>query len=346
MERPKAATLADVARRAQVSNATVSRVINGVDVVSATTRNRVQRAIAELGYRPDERARALARGQSRTLGLIVSNLENDFYLDIFQALETEARRWDYEVVVANTDYRTERLVSSIRAMVAQRVAGLAIVVTEIEPAVVRELAAEGLPVVVYDCAVPAANFATIQIDDYSSTRRIVDYLYSAGHRRFAFVGHHTRHEPLRARERAFRDVLRAHPDAFFQIVTDADSPDGGLRAARTLVTSDLAPTAVVCLNDFMAIGVMKGLREAGLRVPEDVSVTGFDDISLAKFASPALTTMAVPREWIGRLAASALIPGAGGIALGQEIVVDPELLVRDSTAPCRAPLGPEAAPVR
>jgi len=332
MERQRSPTLADVARRARVSNATVSRVINGVDVVRSGTRSRVLRAIEELGYRPDERARSLARGTSRTLGMIVSNLKNHFFLDIFQALEGEARRWGYEVVVANTDYRVERLVRGIQGMIARRVSGLALVVTELEPSIVSDLGEQPLPVVLYDVGQPSANVTTIKINDYQSTRRVVDYLYLQGHRRFAFVGHHTSHDPLRARERAFLDGMRSYGDEVrFETIGDSDSPFGGLRAARQLIRSDFRPTAIVCVNDFMAIGVLRGLREAGLRVPEDVSVTGFDDISVAKFAFPPLTTMAVPRDWIGRSAAAALIPEAEGVALGEELQVDPELLIREST---------------
>jgi DNA-binding LacI/PurR family transcriptional regulator len=346
MTGPKSATLMDVARLARVSTATVSRVVNSSGTVRSVTRSRVLRAIEELDYRPDERARALARGESRTLGMIVSNLKNDFFLDIFQALEGEARRWGYDVVVANTDYHAGRLVSCVRSMVARRVAGLALVVTELEPELAQELGEQPLPVVLYDVGLPAPNVTKIQISDYQSTRRIVEYLYTHGHRRFAFVGHHTGHDPLQARQRAFLEAMRDYgSQVSHKLVADSDSPYGGLRATRQILGSGFRPTAVVCLNDYMALGVLKGLREAGLEVPRDVSVTGFDDVSLAKFANPALTTMAVPRDWIGRSAAAALIPDANGGNLGREIQVDPELLIRESTGPAPTLDDPVGDPV-
>jgi len=321
-----------------VSNATVSRVINGLAVVRSDTRMRVERAIEDLGYWPDERARSLARGSTRTLGMIVSNLRNHFFLDIFQALEEEARRHGYDVVIANTDYRPERLVRAIEGMTARRVSGLALVVTELETSVAADLAEHTLPVVLYDVGEPSANVTKIKLQDYESMRRIVDYLYNQGHRRFAFIGHHETHDPLQARKRAFvESMLEYGKSVAYESLADADSPTGGLSATRQLIRSAFRPTAIVCLNDFMAVGVLKGLREAGLRVPEDVSVTGFDDISLARFAYPPLTTMAVPREWIGRSAAAALIPEADGVRLGEELLVEPELLIRESTGPVPQP---------
>src|ERR1041384_1759777 len=149
--------LEQVARRARVSTATVSRVLNNASVVKTTTRARVMKAIEELKYPPNLHARNLAGGKSRTIGVIVSNLENPFFFDIYKTIESDAHESGYEVVMANTDYRSEQLVSSIRLMIGRRVAGLAVIVSEMEPALIDELSESGIPVGFYDVGAPRKN---------------------------------------------------------------------------------------------------------------------------------------------------------------------------------------------
>jgi len=329
-------TLQEVARRAKVSPATVSRVLNQTGRVREVVRTRVLKAIDELDYHPNLHASTLARGHSRTLGLIVSNLENPFFLDIFQALEARAHSKGYEVVVANTDYRPEQLVTQAKLMQGRRVAGLAVVVSEMEPTLIARLAHCRMPTVVYDVGTGASHCASIRTDYARGTRRVVEYLSSLGHRRFAFVGHHTALAPLHVRQRAFADAVRdcCGPETRTVEVADEDSPAGGFRATRQLLAAGFSPTAVVCVNDFMAFGVTRALREQGLVVPRDVSVVGCDNISLSEFACPALTTIDVPRGRIGHLVGEALMPvGEASDLWGRETVIEPELIIRDSTGP-------------
>src|SRR5215470_14955908 len=146
--------LEQVARRAKVSTATVSRVMNNASVVKNSTRQRVIKAIEELKYHPNLHARNLAGGKSRTVGVILSNMENPFFFDIYKTVESDAHNEGYEVVAANTDYRSEQLVASIRLMIGRRVAGLAAIVSEMEPALIDELNDSGIPVVFYDVGAP------------------------------------------------------------------------------------------------------------------------------------------------------------------------------------------------
>jgi DNA-binding LacI/PurR family transcriptional regulator len=329
-------TLQEVARRAKVSSATVSRVLNNTGRVKENARSRVLRAIDELNYHPNLLARTLARGRSRTLGLIVSNLKNPFFLDIFQALEADAHEKGFEVVVANTDYRPEHLVTQAKLMQGRRVAGLAVVVSEMEPTLVAELLESRIPVVFYDVGMAARRCAKIRTDYARGTRRVVEYLYCLGHRDLAFVGHHTALAPLNVRQSAFLDAVRdcCGQSARTEVVAEEDSPAGGLHATRQLFATGFAPTAVVCVNDFMAFGVSRALREMGLAVPRDVSVVGCDNISLSEFACPPLTTINVPRERIGHLVSEALMPDGEVSGLwGREMVIEPELIIRDSTGP-------------
>ncbi len=331
--------LEDVARRAKVSTATVSRVLNDTGRVRATTRARVLKVVEELRYRPDLHARTLAGGKSRTLGLVVSNLSNPFFLDVFQALESDAHRRGYEVVVANTDYRPQRLASCVHLMLGRRLAGLALIVSEREPSLIDELRDSGLPLVFLDVGPPGPNVTSIRVDYYKGTQKLTEYLFSLGHRRMAFVGHHTRLEPLHDRKRSFLEaVKRFSGEAEFSTAVGSDSPDGGRQAAQHLLESGFDPSAIVCVNDFMALGVLRELKARGLNVPEDVSVAGCDNISLSEFACPTLTTMNIPRERIGHTICKALVPDPeASPVLGREIFIEPELIVRESTGPARCP---------
>jgi DNA-binding LacI/PurR family transcriptional regulator len=203
-------SLDEVARRAGVSTATVSRVLNNLDVVKSSTKARVQRAIKELNYHPNLHARTLAGGKSKTIGLIVSNLENPFFFDIYRALETEAHRHGYEVVAAHTGYSPEQLVRSVRLMIGRRVAGLAAIVSEMDRALIRELGDAGIPAVFYDVGTVGKNISNIRFNYRKGIDRIVDYLRDLGHTRLAFVGHHSALGPTSERETAFVEAVSRH----------------------------------------------------------------------------------------------------------------------------------------
>jgi LacI family transcriptional regulator, galactose operon repressor len=326
--------LQEVAKRAGVSTATVSRVLNNEFVVKKATRARVMKAIAALNYYPDLNARSLAGGRSRTLGMIASNLENPFFFDIFRVLEADAHAHGYELFAANTDYQPERLVRSVRLMIGRRVAGLAVIVSEMDPDLIRELDERKIPTVFYDVGSAKHKMSNIRVNYRKGIERIVDYLRSLGHARFAFVGHHSKLSPTSERQTTFAETVSRHADTEWRIVTNQDGPDGGKAAVRELFATNFYPTAIICVNDFMALGVLRELRDRGLRVPEDVSVTGFDNINLSQYCSPPLTTVHIPRERIGHLAFEALVPeSAKGKPPGHEVLVDPEFVLRESTGP-------------
>src|SRR5258706_4236230 len=326
--------LEQVARRARVSTATVSRVLNNANVVKTTTRARVMKAIEELRYYPNLHARSLAGGKSRTIGVIVSNIENPFFFDIYKTMESDAHARGYELVMANTDYRSEQLVTSIRLMIGRRVAGLAAIVSEVDPSLIDELAASRIPVVFYDVGAPRRNITNVRVNYRRGMEKVVDYLHSLGHRRLGFVGHHAMLGPINERMRAVQDaVSRFTPALEVRTAADADTLEGGRQATRALLSNGFLPTAIICVNDVTAVGALRELRERGIRVPEDVSVTGFDNIKLSEFCYPALTTVHIPRERIGHIISDILIPKPGGSPIEHEIVIDPEFVLRESTGP-------------
>ncbi len=329
-------TLEEVARLAGVSTATVSRVINNRGPVRESTRRRVLEAARRLRYQPNLHARTLAGGKSRMIGMVASNIDNPFFIDIFRSFETEAARHGYEVVLKHSDYSRKRLLGVIETLVGQRAAGLLIAVAEADESVVEELRESKLPVVFCDGGWASERMSAIKVRYATGMQRVVEHLYGLGHRRFAFLGHHLGLAAARERERAFTEAAELHSaDVRYVIEEGDDSPDGGRQALQQVLRSGLAPTAVVCANDFMAIGVLTELRSHGLSAPDDVSVAGFDNIEFSRHVYPALTTVSVPRDRMARLAAFALIPQESGHPKGREVVIDPELIVRESTGPAR-----------
>ncbi len=326
--------LEEVARRAKVSTATVSRVLNNASVVKSTTRARVMKAITELRYHPNLHARNLAGGKSRTIGVIVSNMENPFFFDIYKAVESQAHSLGYEVLVANTDYSSGQLVNSIRLMIGRRVEGLAAIVSEMAPELIDELGDSRIPVVFYDVGTPRRNITNIRVNYRRGIEKVVDFLHTLGHRRLGFVGHHAMLGPINERMKTVLDAVARIPELEVRAAADSDTLEGGRAATKELLDSGFHPTAIICVNDMMAVGALRELRERGLRVPEDISVTGFDNVKLSEFAYPALTTVHIPRDRIGRIICDRLIQAdEKSTVADREIVIDPEFMLRESTGP-------------
>jgi DNA-binding LacI/PurR family transcriptional regulator len=217
-------------------------------------------------------------------------------------------------------------------MIGRRVAGLAVVVSEMAPELMEELTESGVPAVFYNVGTARANITNVRVNYRRGTEQVVDYLYGLGHRRLGFVGYHAVLVPLNERVKAVTDAVGRIPELEVRIAADADTLEGGRQATRALLNTGFQPTAILCVNDIMAVGALRELRERGLRVPEDISVTGFDNVKLAEFCHPALTTVHIPREHIGHIISGSLLSGnpASGDA---EIVIEPELLLRQSTGP-------------
>ncbi len=290
----------------------------------------------ELNYHPNLLARGLAKGENRCLGMVASNLENPFFLDILVSLESIARMRGYEVAVANTNYQPGGLVCSVRLMIGRRIAGLALIASETNTGLFHELEESGLPVVIYGVGMAAGNVSSINTNYLNGMHKVVKYLRSLGHYRLAFVCHHLAVGSAPERKKAFLDVISHFPEVEYTVVADGDSPQGGQQATRQLLASGFRPTAIISANDYMALGVLRALRERRLQVPQELSVTGCDNITLSEFAYPALTTLDVPRKQIGRMVFEALVADEGESQRGgRTFVIDPELVVRDSTGPVR-----------
>jgi DNA-binding LacI/PurR family transcriptional regulator len=204
-----------------------------------------------------------------------------------------------------------------------------------DPNLMDDLAESKIPVVFYDVGAARRNISNIRVNYQRGIEKVVDYLHDLGHRRMGFISHHSTLGPIDVRQKAFIEtVSRYSPPIEWTTAVDADGLEGGRQAAREMLASGFRPTSIICVNDFMAVGVLRELREQGIQVPSEVSVTGFDNIKLSEFCSPALTTLHIPRELIGRIAFETLIPDPEKPRpAGREIVIDPEFVLRGSTGP-------------
>jgi LacI family transcriptional regulator len=324
----------EVARRAGVSPSTVSRALNAPELLSERTLKRVLRVVQEGGYHPNINARSLFSATNRTLGVIVSNIANPYFLDIFRGIESRAHDAGYELLLANTDYNPDRLAAGVRLMLGRRVAGLAIVVSEIDQALVAELARSDMRVAFSGVATPQARFTNVGVNCHKGMERVFTYLASLGHRRMAFAGHHASLGSITERSSAFLACAKRFRSRLQSLTfADSDSIAGGRQATRDILQSGFRPTAIVCVNDLVAIGVMKELHECGIRVPEQISVTGFDNIQFAEVSHPALTTVDISRDRIAEELFQDLSNPEKKKPAAREILIDPQLVLRESTGP-------------
>ncbi len=330
-----------VARRAQVSTATVSRVINGTAFVSPDTAERVRDAIQALNFFPDVNARTLGSGRSGLYGLIISDITNPYFPELVKAFEDIAVEHRQEVLIANTNYDPKRMEMCITRMVQRKVDGVAIMTSELEEHLVRNLSSRQIPMVFMDTPSTAPNTSVVRVNYAGGVRAAMQHLFDLGHSEIGFLSGPLSLGSARVRADAFRHELQQHGMAAASPSTWIQEGDhrveGGHDAMRRLLrSSKRLPSAVLTSNDLTAIGAMGAIHEAGLRIPEDISVVGFDGIELSAYTQPALTTLAVSR---GELAAEAFRALFRDKEAGShkpdtnEHVIEPQLIIRQTTAP-------------
>jgi len=331
----------DVAGKAGVSVTTVSHVMNKTRFVAPQTRQRVVEAIRELNYHKDAHARRLARGSSDFLGLIVSDIENPFFPEIVKSFESAALERGLDLLLSNTNYDPKRAEASVHKMIENKVRGVAIMTSELAPALAEELTANQVAVVFLDVGEAGSFKSNIRVDYSTGIFQAIEHLHQLGHKAMAFISGPLTLRSAVTRRQAFISALKRHKLPSDCVLEGNHKVDGGIAAARALLQHEPLPTALLCSNDLTAIGVMSELREAGLRVPEDISVVGFDDIALARIAYPPLTTVNLSRERLGTLAFEALQHILRTKKrIGVDYSVRTQLVIRKSSGPARNPLAP------
>ncbi len=332
-----AVSIKDVAAKAAVSIATVSHVLNGTRVTRPRTRDRVLAAVRELGYSQNQAARNLARGTSSILGLIVSDVRNPFFPEITAAFQDQALAHDLDAIMLNTNYDARRTLQSVRRLLGLQVPGVAIFTSQIEPSIVDILAERRVAAVYLDLGKVSHAVSNIVLDYEGGIEQALEYLAGLGHSRVGYLGGPSRLLSIQRRKQAFiTTATRLGLNA--NLVVESDfTVKGAYLACSKILAADHPPTALVCGNDLTAIGVLHCAYDAGLRVPEDLSVIGFDDILFAEYMQPALTTVAVPRAEIGKTAFEALWTMLSDPELkGREYRLGTSLVIRQSTAPPNA----------
>lgn len=334
----KAADIRTVAALAKVSIATVSRTINGSPAVSERLSKRVWQAIEQLNYFPNTHARSLVSGRSRLLGIIVENITNPFFPELIQSFEEVAVAHGYEILVSSSNSDPAVLTTCVRRMLERKVEGVAVLTFGEEEPVLDQLANHNVPLVLAEFKLSDPKSSTILLDYSTGFRAAVNHLASLGHRKIGFLaGPRTLHSAV-TRENDFRAAMAAAglPLQPSWVIVCDHTLRGGVAGFEKLRALPDRPTAIICSNDMTAIGVLRAAYTKGLRVPQDLSVIGLDDIDFCEFTLPPLTTIRLSRADLARAAFDALrqqAEAAPGAIVQREFLVSTSLVTRESTAP-------------
>ncbi len=337
-----ASTIADVAARARVSTATVSRVLAGLGGARPATRERVITAARELEYRPSGIARSLKLRTTRTFGLIVTDIENPFFPQLVRAVEDAARDRGYALLLCNAANDPDRESGYLDLLAERRVDGVVIAASSLGGRHSEWLANPPLPVVLVNCAAPGVRLPSISSDNRAGGRLAAAHLLALGHRVLGALTAPPRNDDAPDRLAGVRAAVRAaglHPTSALQVAMDEAGVAGGERAMRVLLGAQPGVTGVIAYNDLMAIGALRALRAAGRRIPRDVSIVGFDDVDLAAYVDPPLTTIVQSTAEMGRWAVERLAALSGDTAhevtpaRRRSVVLPVRLEIRGSTAP-------------
>jgi DNA-binding LacI/PurR family transcriptional regulator len=323
----------DVAARAGVSRALVSLVMRDSPKVSEQRRTAVLQAAAELGYSPHAMARSLASRTSTVLGVMVSDLRNAFFAEVIDGLDAMARDAGFDVIINTGGRSAHREAGALTSLLSYRPAGIALLSPMLPTAAITSAAAQS-PLVLVSRTSRLSTVDTVNDDGVAGIGLAVDHLVSLGHRRIAHFDSGSAASPA-ARRRGYRSAMRRH--GLVELVVASEPTDtAGAKAVHELLHRNEIPTAVVAGNDFNAVGAISAFEDAGLRVPADVSVVGYDNTSLAALRHVSLTTVDQPRLEMGRLAAEALLQRVrDGRTEPVRHLLHPSLVVRATTAPPR-----------
>lgn len=350
------ATIHDVAARAGVSVATVSRVINGKELVREETSRQVRAAAKLLRYVPNVAARSLSIRRSQTIGIVLPDVHGEFFSEVIRGIDLAARAEGYHILVSGSHSDPAQMLEVVDTM-RGRVDGLVVMAPDVALAPLDALRARDMPVILLNSS--AANGDTITIDNYGGARAMMRHLHDLGHTRIAFVRGPQQNADARERLRGYRHAMRGMAAPSLRALECAGdfTEESGFAAGRRIAESAPRPTAVFAANDSMAVGVLASLAAGGINVPEAMSVVGFDDIPIARYVNPPLTTMRVDIAELGRRAFALLLDGISNPAahavrrdrVGTTLVVRgssiaPKQNTKVNTLPHRAAGGRKSGP--
>jgi len=337
-----AVTIKDIAKQAGVAHTTVSRALRGSPLIAAGTAERIRQIASELGYYPSAAARSLKTNRSQVLGVIVSHIADPFFSEIIQGIDEVAQQRGYSLFIAAAQHDPERERGIVKIMREHRVDGVIICSTPFSPEQSRQLLSQHISIVVVNNQAAEDYRYSIYHDDAYGSQQITQHLIDLGHRKIAHLGNALSGRTNLERLSGFRVCMQtaglAIPEGYIFSVPGGD-PESGLAGVDHFLALPDRPTAISCFNDMQAIGVIKGLRQAGVGVPGDCSVAGFDNITFSNYTCPPLTTFDQPKRLIGSEAAHLLLslldPAAKDTVPPRQRIqaLRGRLLQRGSTAP-------------
>lgn len=335
----------DVAKRAGVSNAVVSYVINnGPRPTSPETRQKVLKAINELGYRKNNVARSLKTNTSKIIGLVIPDSSNAFFSEVAKGIEDEVYKWGYTVMFGNSGGETDRQANYVESLISQMVDGIIFITTPLPDEQIAFLSEFQIPIVVIDPEYELdkrtnKNVGIVAVDGRKGGYFAANHLIERGHTKMAIIAGAQEVPPATVRIAGFVDALNK-ADLNADVLWIGDHPEDGYRAAMQLLDSSSAPTAIFACNDLLALGILRAAADMKITVPHDLAVVGFDDIDIANFLCPRLTTIRQPKYAMGQIAARNLLQWINPVdenrkqssTLAPEaIMLDTELIIREST---------------
>ena len=332
--RRRPASIKDIARVVGVSHSTVSRALQNSPLVNRQTADEIRRIARDVGYRASAVARGLVTRKTRTIGVVVTTISDPFVSEVVSGIELAANDNGYSVLLGESNADPAREKSVVQSFAERRVDGIVVTSSRVGELYTPMLAEMMAPIVLINNQHPGQFVHSVMIENVGASREAVEYLLRLGHRRIAYVGDRYGYQSDAERFAGYRQALERAGAAFAEelAVLGDGKPEGGAPAMEKLLALDDPPTAVFCYNDMTALGVLRAVYARGLRVPDDVSVVGFDDLFLCCYLRPQLTTVRQPMRRMGQMALDNLLKLMSGQQSAEAIKVPAELIVRESTA--------------
>jgi LacI family transcriptional regulator len=334
------ATLKDIAQRAGTSIATVSYALNGRSEVSEKTRRLIVKAAQELKYKPHGIARSLKRNTTLSIGLLLSDLSGPFYSELIRAAEAVVFANGYNLIACSS--YGGRNSTAIRFLEERHTDGILLLASDIDDDAILRNTAPSYPIILLDRTLSAPSVSSVTVDNEGGAYRMTQHLVDLGYREIGYIGGPSDSLDAKYRLSGYRAALGANrikPQRRW-LLQGGFTQEGGFSAVKALIARETVPGVIFCANDEMAVGAIKALQEEGIRVPEEVGVVGFDDINVAQYIRPTLTTMRQPLHQMGTLAARMAFDALNGATAGKNVKLETELVERESVIPRKAQDSP------
>ena len=331
-------SIKDIARLAKVSHPTVSRALQNSPLVNAKTAAKIRKIAEDSGYRASAVARGLVTRKTRTIGLVVTTVNDPFAGEVALGIEQAANDYGYSVFLANSNAEPERERKMVQTFAEQRVDGIVVTSSRVGAAYLPLLAEMMVPIVLVNDQYPGEYMHSVMIENVEGSRAATEHLIALGHRRIAYIGDRSGYQSDIERLEGYKQALAKAEIAFDPAlsVKGDSTAEAAIEAVNGLLALDRPPTAICCYNDITALGAMRAIHARGLRAPDDISITGFDDLFFASYLQPPLTTVRQPMRRMGQMAMENLMKLMSGEESVAQVRVKTELIVRGSTGKARA----------